>query len=53
VQYGGGGELQAEEVLPAARPEAGLAREVVAPAQGRRGGGGGPMQRPNKVAQAR
>jgi hypothetical protein len=59
VQYGGGGELQAEEVLPAARPEAGPAREVVAPEQGRRpaqggrGGGGGPMQRPDKVAQAR
>jgi hypothetical protein len=36
VQYRGGGELQAEEVLPVARPEVGPAREVVAPAQGHR-----------------
>jgi hypothetical protein len=41
VQYGGGGELQAEEVLPAAGPEAGPAREVVAPEQGRRPAQGG------------
>jgi hypothetical protein len=34
VQYGGGGELQAEDVLPVAWAETGLAREVVEPAQG-------------------
>jgi hypothetical protein len=52
VQYGGGGELQADEVLPVAVLEAGPARELVALAQGHQGGGSGLMQRPGKVAQA-
>jgi hypothetical protein len=53
VQYGGGGELQAEEVLPAAGVEVGPAREVVASGAPTGTGTSRRQWRPDAAAHAR